>query len=82
MSFTALDESSLMLHRHVSKAVHQRGLFAVLQVVFLAWLNRPRIPPDMPARLRADMGLPPAPPSLFALQPTDDGSIPLPMWRP
>lgn len=81
MTDTAFDES-LVLRRHVAKAVNQRGLFAVLRVVLSAWLHRARLPQDMPDRLRADMGLPPGPRSLFSLQPTGDGSVPLPMWRP
>ena len=61
MSYNSLPEGSIVLRLEfsIADAVHQRGLGAVLRVVFTAWWNRPRIPTDLSPRLRADMGLPP-----------------------
>jgi hypothetical protein len=83
MSYDALNEDSaaLRLEFHVIKAVQLRGLPAVLRVAVLAWWNRPRIPYDMPARLRADMGLPPAPKSMFWPEPGDCWPLPIPIWK-
>jgi hypothetical protein len=79
----ALDEGSALLRLdfQVTKAVHFRGLPQVLRVALVAWWNRPRIPRDMPARLRADMGLPPAPKSMFWPEPDDIGPLPITMWK-
>ena len=84
MSYDALNEGSnaLRLHYNVVEAVHYRGLPAVLRVAFVAWWNRPRIPPDMPARLRADMGLPPAPRSMFWPEPGECWPFPPAMLKP
>ena len=83
MSYDALNEGSnaLRLHYNVVEAVHHRGLPAVLRVAVVAWWNRPRIPHDMPARLRADMGLPPAPKSMFWPEPDDYWPLPVPIWK-
>ena len=84
MSIDVLTDGGAVL-RHdldVTKAVYHRGLFAVLRVALLAWWNRPRIPPDLPARLRADMGLPPAPRSRFWPELEDYWPLPVPMGRP
>lgn len=79
----ALEEGSVLLRLdfEVTKAVHRRGFFRVLRVAMVAWWNRPRIPRDMPARLRADMGLPPAPKSMFWPEPDDCWPLPVPIWK-
>lgn len=79
----ALDEGSVLLRLDfaVTKAVHRRGFFPVLRVAVAAWWNRPRIPPDLPARLRADMGLPPAPRSWFWPEPDEVGPLPVITWK-
>ncbi|QDZ09340.1 hypothetical protein [Devosia ginsengisoli] len=84
MSINVHEDGStlLRLEFYAAKAVHQRGLGAVLRVVFAAWWNRPRIPPDLSPRLRADMGLPPAPRSIFWPEPEDYWPLPVPMWKP
>lgn len=81
---TILDEGSirLRLDLHVTRAVHQRGLFAVLRVAFVAWFNRPRLPDDLPARLRADMGLPPDTRPAYWPEPSENPQVPPPLWRP
>lgn len=79
----ALDEGSVMLRLNfeVTNAVHRRGFIPVLRVAVAAWWNRPRIPADLPARLRADMGLPPAPKSWFWPEPAEDWPLPVPIWK-
>ena len=74
--------SALRLDFQVTRAVHHHGLFQVLRVALVAWWNRPRIPPDIPARLRADMGLPPAPRSMFWPEPDDYWPLPVLMFKP
>ena len=73
MSYNALNEGSvaLRLEIQVIKAVQHRGLLAVLRVAVVAWWNQPRLPPDLSDRLRADIGLPPAPKSVFWPEPGD-----------
>jgi hypothetical protein len=80
----ALDEGSAMLRLdfEVAKAVHLRGFASVLRVALVAWWNRPRIPRDLPVRLRVDMGLPPAPKSMFWPELEDYWPLPVPMWKP
>lgn len=79
----ALDEGSVLLRLNfeVTNAVHRRGFIPVLRVAVAAWWNRPRIPADLPARLRADMGLPPAPRSWFWPEPAEDWPLPVPIWK-
>lgn len=79
----ALDEGSVLLRLDfaVTNAVHRRGFIPVLRVALAAWWNRPRIPADLPARLRADMGLPPAPRSWFWPEPAEDWPLPVPIWK-
>lgn len=79
-----IDASSVALHleRHVVKAVHHRGLATVLRVAVVAWWNQPRLPPDLPARLRADMGLPPETRPRFWPEPSLDPQVPPPLWIP
>ena len=82
MSYDALDGGSLLLRRHITRAVQQRGLFAVLRVAFSVWIRGSEIPPDMPARLRADAGLPPDTRPVYWPEPSDHPQVPPPMWRP
>lgn len=84
MSLNALDEGSaaLRLESHVAKAVHHSGFRAVLRVAIVAWWNRPRLPEDLPARLRADMGLPPDTRPTYWPEPSANPQVPPPMWRP
>lgn len=84
MSIDAFTDGSVVWRHdvHVTRAVHYRGLFRVLRVALAAWWTRPRIPPDLPARLRADMGLPPAPRSMFWPEPSDYWPMSVPLGRP
>ena len=61
MSYDALEPRSVVLRLEfsIADAVAQRGLVPVVLEAFRAWMNRPRIPPNIPERLRADVGLPP-----------------------
>lgn len=79
----ALNEGSIALRLdfQVARAVHARGFVQVLRVALAAWWNQPSIPPDLPARLRADMGLPPAPRSWFWPGPDDLGPLPVITWK-
>jgi hypothetical protein len=47
----------LRLEFSIADAVHQRGLPAVLGTAILAWLKGPPKLPEIPAHLRADLGL-------------------------
>lgn len=84
MYLNAHDEGSglLRLEFHVAKALHQNGFLAVLRVVIIAWWNRPHIPSDLPARLRADMGLPLETESMFWRKTDDCWLFPIAMLRP
>lgn len=79
MSINVHDDGSVLLRLefYAARAVHQRGLGAVLRVVVAAWWNRPRIPPDLSDRLRADMGLP-----VDASRKHWPEQVPLILWRP
>lgn len=83
MSFNALDEGSTLLRLEFDarNVIHHRGLFAVLRAVAVVWWNRPRIPPNLTARQREDMGLPPARHSFFWVEPSDEPMVPLMVWR-
>ena len=61
MSSNALSERSVVLRLEfsIADAVHQRGLVPVLAAALAAWWNRPRVPSELPAHLREDVGLPP-----------------------
>jgi hypothetical protein len=50
---------ALRLEYSIADAVQQRGLLAVLLAALRAYWGRPRLPPDLPAYLRADLGLGP-----------------------
>ena len=84
MSLDVHEDGSVLLRLefYAMRAVHQRGLGAVLRVVFAAWWNRPRIPTDLSPRLRADMGLPPDTARKFWPEPSDRPMVPLILWRP
>jgi len=60
MSYNTLPEGSIVLRLEfsIADAVHQRGLFSVLGAAISAWWSRPRLPDNLPAYLRADVGLP------------------------
>lgn len=62
MSSNVLSERSVVLRLEfsIADAVHQRGLMPVLAAALAAWWNRPRVPAELPAYLREDVGLPPA----------------------
>ena len=59
MTYEALDQRSVVLRLEfsIADAVAQRGLFPVLLAAIRAWWARPRLPPNLPAYLRADVGL-------------------------
>lgn len=61
MTYDAAPQAPVVLRLEfsIADAVHQRGLFAVLGAAVHAWWNRPRLPANIPAYLRADLGLPP-----------------------
>ncbi len=83
MSYSTLDQGSVVLRLEysIADAVHQRGLLAVIGAALLAWWNRPRIPSDLPAYLRADIGLPPVETESHWINiPVNPARTPL--WRP
>ena len=59
MTYEALDQRSVVLRLEfsIADAVAQRGLFPVLLTAIRAWWARPRLPPNLPAYLREDVGL-------------------------
>jgi hypothetical protein len=59
MSYNSHREGSLVLRLEfsIADAVHQRGLLAVVGAALAAWWNRPQLPSNLPAHLRADIGL-------------------------
>ncbi|MDV3251804.1 hypothetical protein DevBK_10705 [Devosia sp. BK] len=61
MSSNVLSERNFVLRLEfsIADAVHQRGIVPVIAAAVRAWWNRPRVPSDLPAYLRADIGLPP-----------------------
>ena len=60
MVYDALNQRgvTLRLEFSIADAVAQRGLFPVLLAAVRAWWKRPRLPPNLPAYLRVDVGLP------------------------
>ena len=84
MSYETLREGSIVLRLEfsIADAVHQRGLLSVLGAAIGAWWNRPRLPSNLPAYLRADLGLSPeATPAHWLDIPAKSG-IPDPLRRP
>jgi hypothetical protein len=61
MSYNALPKGGVILRLEfsIADAVYQRGLLPVVGAAIHAWWNRPRLPANLPAHLRADLGLPP-----------------------
>ena len=59
MSYNVPAEGNIVLRLEfsIADAVHQRGLLSVLGTAISAWWNRPRLPSNLPAYLRADVGL-------------------------
>ena len=84
MSFKTLPEGSVVLRLEfsIADAVHQRGLLSVLLTAIGAWWNRPRLPADLPASLRADLGLPPSASPAHWLDVPAHIQVPPPLRRP
>jgi hypothetical protein len=82
MSIDALDYRTVRHELNIADAVLHCGLVTVLRLALRARLNHRQVPADLPDRLRRDMGLPPAPRSIFSFEPTEDAPVPLPMWLP
>lgn len=61
MTYDTLEQRSVSLRpeTQIADAVLQLGLLRVLATAFRAWWSRPRLPPNLPDSLRADVGLPP-----------------------
>ena len=81
MTYDALNPRSvtLRLEFSIADAVAQRGLAPVMLAAIRAWWSRPRLPPDLPAYLREDVGLPAEAVSWLDL-PTRANAVAL--WRP
>ncbi|HEY8575878.1 MAG TPA: hypothetical protein VIL88_06015 [Devosia sp.] len=84
MSHESLAERSvaLRLEFSIADAVYQRGLLSVLAAAIGAWWNRPRLPPNLPANLRADLGLSPVAGTAHWLNIRNQSTIPDPLRRP
>ena len=72
----------LRLEFSIADAVHQRGLVSVLVAAIAAWWNRPRLPANLPASLRADLGLPPEASPAHWLDVQANLAVPPPLRRP
>lgn len=61
MSSNVLSERNVVLRLEfsIADAVHQRGIVPVIVAAVRAWVNRPRVPDNLPDYVRADIGLPP-----------------------
>jgi hypothetical protein len=83
MSYNTLPEGSIVLRLEfsIADAVHQRGLLSVIATAISAWWNRPRLPANLPAYLRADVGLPPDTTTAHWLQISASSGIPDPLRR-
>jgi len=84
MSYDSLPKGSVVLRLEfsIADAVHQRGLLSVLGSAIGAWWNRPRLPANIPARLRADIGLSPVADTAHWLDIPSHSGIPDPLRRP
>lgn len=84
MSYNSLPEGSIVLRLEfsIADAVHQRGLLSVIGAAISAWWNRPRLPANIPARLRADIGLSPVADTAHWLDIAGHSGIPDPLRRP
>jgi hypothetical protein len=84
MSYNTLPEGSIVLRLEfsIADAVHQRGLLSVIGTAISAWWNRPRLPAELPAYLRADVGLPPVALPIHWLDVPGRSGIPDPLRRP
>lgn len=84
MSYNSLPEGSIVLRLEfsIADAVHQRGLLSVLGSAIGAWWNRPRLPANIPAFLRADIGLSPVAAAAHWLDIPSRSGIPDPLRRP
>ena len=84
MSYNSLHEGSVVLRLEfsIADAVYQRGLLSVLGSAIAAWWNRPRLPSNIPARLRADIGLSPVAEAAHWLDIPSHSGIPDPLRRP
>jgi hypothetical protein len=84
MTYEALNERSVVLRLEfsIADAVHQRGLVPVIAAAVQAWLNRPRVPVDLPAYLREDVGLPPAYEPVTWHSVSGRSDLPEPLRRP
>jgi len=84
MSYNAMPEGSVILRLEfsIADAVYQRGLVSVLAAAIAAWWNRPRLPANLPARLRADVGLPPLAEPVHFLYIGGHTGLPDPLRRP
>lgn len=82
MSYNRPPQGSVVLRLEfsIADAVYQRGLLSVLAAAVGAWWHRPRLPDNLPAYLRADVGLPSEPG--FWPEPSSSPQIPPPLWRP
>lgn len=62
MTDQTLDQRSgpLRAETLITDAVLRLGLLRVILTAIRAWWSRPRLPPNLPDTLRADIGLPPA----------------------
>lgn len=83
MTHPSFAEGSVVLRLEfsIADAVHQRGLFPVLSAAISAWWNQPKVPADLPDRLRADIGMPEIGRAAHFTEVRYTG-VPLPLWRP
>ncbi|MHA6691719.1 hypothetical protein [Devosia sp. A449] len=84
MSYDSLPKGGVVLRLEfsIADAVYQRGLLAVLGAAISAWWHRPRMPDNLPDRLRADIGLPPDATRAYWLDIAPSRTTPPPLRRP